>query len=71
MDMKIEQTKQNDLKTLSTEELHNLFQEVNSTLAKNMMNGARLQQQQVHINMLNDIFRNFEPAETLKLFCLR
>jgi len=46
-----------DLNTLSKLELENLFFETNSTLTKNLINGAQLRNEQERIDILNEISR--------------
>jgi hypothetical protein len=46
---------ENDLASLNKEELKSLYQTINTRLAKGLLNGANLQDQQENIVMLNKI----------------
>jgi hypothetical protein len=46
---------ENDLASLNKEELQSLYQTINTRLAKGLLNGANLEDQQENIKMLNKI----------------
>lgn len=46
---------ENDLASLNKEELKSLYQTINTRLAKGLLNGANLEDQQENIRMLNKI----------------
>jgi hypothetical protein len=46
---------ENDLASLNKEELKSLYHQINTKLAKGLLNGANLQDQQENIVMLNKI----------------
>ena len=46
---------EHDLTSLNSEELKLSYQKINTTLARNLLNGASLQEQEYNIRMLNRI----------------
>ena len=58
-----------DLNILSKEELRNLFLETNSILAKNLINGSKLNDELERINILNDISKALNLLNQQENYC--